>query len=178
MRILYETRVLLNSASFVTDQPAYMEDSLQFEDANIVGLVVEFPDVEYLLNDWEERQHSFLKQNAARWRIDPLKAWNIYMVFLTTPSPVGEEGSRLLAIEEDFTATRKIARAGIGSKTELARALAPILPLSTVPATEHSEPEDLLKRKLDADERILFELIMNEATSDSEIISWLLERAQ
>src|SRR5687768_1737892 len=154
MRILHDTRSLLKEASFRTARSTELEDTIEFEDVNVVGEVVEFASVDRLLRFWREQENGFLKRNSARWRLDPQKAWNIYMVFLTADHADAEQKALLLAIEEDFTATRKIARADVSSRAELQRALAPLLPLSTVVIGTVQDPEDALKQKLEADERL------------------------
>ena len=51
----------------------------------------------------------------------------------------GVERGELLQIEEDLTSTRKVARAGVTTREELARSLYPLLPIIHVP---ESSPED------------------------------------
>jgi hypothetical protein len=178
VRILHEVRLLLKEADFRTAQSTEVDDTIQFENVNLVGEVIEFASVDRLLRFWQERENLFLKQSAARLRLDPQKAWNIYMVFLSADQADSEQQASLLAIEEDFAATRKIARASVSSRIELARAMAPLLPLSATPSDDLGEPEEMLRDKLEPDERVLLQLTLDAKVSDGEIVSWLIDRVK
>src|SRR4051812_15813507 len=132
MQIAHEARTVLTLADFRTQRAGEDELSLQFEDDNLLGVLIEFRTVEELIGTWRMHQDEFVRNNAMRWRRDPMKAWNIYMFFLTSEPVAEAQAATVLAIEEDFTAARKIARANITTRSELVRALAPILPLATL----------------------------------------------
>ena len=72
----------------------------------------------------------FLREHASALRRDRRKAWNIYSIFLTPER--ASRGSRkepLLLVEENFQATRKIARAGITTERDIENALGVLLPI-------------------------------------------------
>ena len=176
MQLLHDAAIVLRGADFQTERDTSGQEILYFEDANLVGFIAESASVSDLLSAWRAQQDAFLKRSASALRRDPLKAWNIYAIFLTQGTPSSEETRELLAIEEDFTATRKIARAGVLSRTELSQAIAPILPLSASAVVDPRDSEGRLRERLDTDERALFDLIREGRTDEGRIIAWLLER--
>lgn len=56
------------------------ENTVHFEDGNLMGFVWAAPTVEQLLREWEDRQDSFLRLNSKGLRRSELKAWNLYAV--------------------------------------------------------------------------------------------------
>ena len=176
MQLLHDAAAVLREAGFQTARDASGQEILCFEDANLVGFIAEFPSVSDLLSGWRAEQDAFLKRSASALRRDPLKAWNIYAIFLTQGTPSTEEARELFAIEEDFMATRKIARAGVLSRPELGQAIAPILPLSASAIVDQRDSEGRLRERLDTDERALFDLIREGRTDEGRIIAWLLEK--
>jgi hypothetical protein len=99
---------------------------LYFEDSSLLGIVHTFEDVQTILTDWRAVQETFLKNNAPRFVLDTLKAWNLYTILLTPG--LASDSSALSHVEEDFTATRKVARAGVVSLKHVVVALSPVLP--------------------------------------------------
>ena len=117
----YRTRVL-------TGTPIAL---LSFEDDVIVGFLRAFGSAAELLAGWQSAERADLSRHATQLKAAPRKAWNIYSIFLTEAPGSSAELREIDAIEEDFAATRKIARAGISTITELERTLLPVLPLRT-----------------------------------------------
>lgn len=126
---LEEVRAVLDAAGYRTLMPQPTVPSLYFEDLSVLGVVYVVDTVQQLLSGWEHLQDSFLRDNASRLVVDPFKAWNCYSVFLTDEQPAKNDASALFSIEEDFRGTRKIVRAGVSTRHDIERALAPLLPL-------------------------------------------------
>lgn len=129
--LLDEARSLLESAGYATHAIQPDAPSVHFEDECLLGFVRVFESAEKIVSGWHEEQDSFLRWNASSLLRAPVKAWNLYAVFLTR-APAPEETARaLFSIEEDFQSTRKIARGGIRTREELAIVLGPLLPIQT-----------------------------------------------
>jgi hypothetical protein len=127
MEIVSQSQVILRDAGYATHElgPAAMT----FEDDTLLGFVHVFPDVGTLLAEWISVQRAVLARSAPQLRMSREKAWNVYALFLTGARPKADEQRALDAIEEDFAATRKIARAPIGTLADLRQALLPLLPI-------------------------------------------------
>ncbi|MEZ4417183.1 MAG: hypothetical protein R3E10_15625 [Gemmatimonadota bacterium] len=103
---------------------------LLFENRSVFGFVASYETPAELLSDWGHTQESFLNRYSRALQLHPTKAWNAYGVFLAALPGDVFASHRFGAIEEDFNATRKIARAGTASAVEVRRALAPLLTIS------------------------------------------------
>jgi hypothetical protein len=171
--MLLDTELILRDAGFKVERRTE-SNSLIFESANLLGFVCQYQAAADLIERWSADQARFLKQHAAKLRTDPLKAWNIYSIFIT-PEPVdSEQKQQLEDIEEDFNSTRKIARGGIGGRSELQRALLPILPISTQLVTPGTEAESLVLEKLSSEEADFFRAL--RAGDEQRLISaWIAE---
>lgn len=175
MAILREAEALLRAANFDAQTAIGDAETLQFEDANLLGFVAVHNTIADLLRSWQAQQDEFLRRNAVSLRRDPSKAWNIYAVFLTGDRASGDAAARLLSIEEDFRATRKIAQANVVSRADVQRALAPLLPLSSAGVVQSLDPDRALRDRLDAGERRLFDMIRRSEMEEPQIIAALLE---
>ena len=148
--LLAQVRHVLESAGFAVNFPAATALTLDFEDASVMGRVFAIDRPETIALEWRGRQDAFLLENASRFQRDPMKAWNLYTVFLS-PQPHSEIASgALLAVEEDFRGTRKIARGGIGELADIEATLSPLLPLRTVRPIGVAETGERLKERLTA----------------------------
>lgn len=173
MQLLHEAESLLKNAAFRTARMVEEESVIAFEDDNLLGFVAVHESVARIVTSWREQQDAFLRRNAARLRRDPSKAWNTYSVFLTGAN-MGDETASLRAIEEDFSATRKIAAAGIITRDDVQRALSPLMPLTLIIQIDHQSPDKLLKEKLDDTERVLLDFVSDCRVEDTQIMNWLL----
>ena len=110
------------------------EDSrvLYFEDLSVAGRVEFLSTAQEIVSKWQSIQDSFLASRAQRLVRDSEKGWNIYTVLLTTEEADEATTSQLLQIEENFHATRKIARSCVKTAIDVSRALAPLLRLPQV----------------------------------------------
>lgn len=170
MRILDEADRLLVGDGYETRRDG--ESTLIFEDATVLGYLIEFADAGELIRDWRGKEQAFLGTNSAALRRDPTKAWNVYSIFLTSEATSEEIKAHLSNVEEDLAATRKIARAGMQSRADVRRALAPLLAtLRTIP--ESADTDRQLQAKLDEDERQLFGMLVGEPFEGDHVVAWL-----
>jgi hypothetical protein len=145
MDIGTQAEVILREAGYDTwpwlggDVPA-----ICFENEAVLGFLHAFESGEALLSGWRDVQHAALARHAAALRIAGAKAWNVYSVFLTRePSPpLAHDIER---IEEDFSLTRKIARAGVHTATDLTKVLLPLLPIRSQPVISETDYERRLR---------------------------------
>jgi len=167
MRILEEARNVLEKNRYVVSSRS--EDMLQFEDETLLGFVCELP-LQVLLQSWSRRQDEFLKANARILDNSALKAWNLYSVFLSAEVP--DEGARktLVAIEEDFRASRKIVSAGLQTITDVTRALYPFIPIQNVAPLESSDSLRQLKSRLSALPAAAVDALLSQQGGNSESI--------
>ena len=115
------------SAGGYTATPA--DGEVRFEDASILGFVAEFVSVAQLLDGWQRSQDVFLRKHASALRQDRRKAWNVYSILLTLERASTDQKKALVSVEEDFRATRKVARAGIVTDRDIEDALGVLLPI-------------------------------------------------
>lgn len=105
------------------------ENTVYFEDENLMGFIWAAPTVSDICREWEARQDSFLRANSPFLRKSDLKAWNLYAVLLAMDEPTNDQKLALVGIEEDFRAARKIARGGISTSRDVVNALLPLIPV-------------------------------------------------
>lgn len=117
-----------------------------FEDDVVVGMVAVYETPVELLEHWQRRQESFFRQFAPRLRAAGSKSMNVVLVFVSR-----SEGSEreLIAIEEDFSSARKIARSGVNTEALLTRALLPLGPIASVPSFDSVDPIEELRSRLE-----------------------------
>jgi hypothetical protein len=109
---------------------------LAFEGTTVIGFVAFYSSVGDLIARWQADSSIIVDAHRLSLRLAQSKAWNTYMIFLTDALPSDPETASLIAIEEDLTGTRKIARAGIRSTDDVQSALLPLLPIQNAPRLE------------------------------------------
>lgn len=118
-----------------------------FENAAVIGFVHVFSSREELLAGWKSSQQAVLYRYAAALRGAGAKAWNVYSVFLTAAESTSQQ--RVIAqIEEDFTLTRKIVRAGVRTPADLEHALLPLSSVKAQPVLGEADFEVRLRARL------------------------------
>jgi len=146
-----------------------------FENNSIIGFVHVFPTARELIDGWEARQHITLSRCAASLRSSGSKAWNVYSVFLSPENP-GELIRSIERVEEDFSQTRKIARAGVRSKEHVERALLPLLSIRTKPLLDAADVEGRIRARLkNVPDEIATAFFADSASSD--IARMLVEKS-
>jgi len=118
-----------------------------FENAALIGFVYVFPSANDLLTRWQEVQSAALSRHGPALRAAGAKAWNVYSVFLTEEQAPTQQRA-VERIEEDFTLTRKIARAGVRTQDDLERSLLPLTAIRAQPLISESDFEDRLLARL------------------------------
>jgi hypothetical protein len=131
-----------------------------FESEAVLGVATIFSSTSELLEKWEEVQTAFLRGNAARLRLDPSKAWSVYLVLLTQ-EPATDAG------------LARLARAGVTTSGDVQRALLPLLKVTAGATDAQHDPDAALRAKLTPDESSLFDFLR---TGESEAaLRWLLD---
>jgi hypothetical protein len=127
MSLIEQVQSLLEGAGYQTYIHLSKSSAIWFEDPNIFGLVCEYETVAELLTSWESDQDSIFRENVVSLTRLPEKAWNAYAVYVTSERAAEEELAALMDIEEDFYATRKIARSGLATAENVVAAILPLL---------------------------------------------------
>lgn len=133
----YETWTWTGSAGSVTC----------FENAALMGFIHVFDTADALLSTWRANQQVALARHAASLRGAGTKAWNVYSVFLTPDQEVRRR-REIERIEEDFSLTRKIAKASITTPDDVEKALLPLLSIRSKPLLGASNFETRLRTRL------------------------------
>ncbi|MCL6688055.1 hypothetical protein M8R19_04925 [Pseudomonas sp. R3.Fl] len=135
-----------------------------FESAALMGFVHIFDTSDALLCTWCASQQLALARYAASLRTAGAKAWNVYSVFLT-PDQDARRAREIERIEEDFSLTRKIARASVVTTDDVEKALLPLLSLRSKPLLGVSNFETRLRTRLkDIPPEAVTAFISNETT--------------
>lgn len=172
MMLLDEARIVLEEAGYRCRSQLEPKEMVLFEDSSVMGFAAVFTSVKGLLDGWRSLQSHFLSENAARWRTDHQKAWNLYAVILAEPAAeTPAEQHKLQNIEDDLVATRKIARTGVHDGRSLRRALAPLLPIAQL--SSRRETTDALNRKLTEDESTFLRLVLQSPDPAEGVAEWL-----
>jgi hypothetical protein len=133
MEIYGQAESLLRQGGYRTRVvPGTPIDVLSFEDEAVIGFLRVFGTAAELVAGWQTAERSDLARHASQLKTAPKKAWNIYSIFLTEGPASSANLRDIEAVEEDFSATRKIARASVTSAADLERALLPLLPLRAI----------------------------------------------
>lgn len=118
-----------------------------FESTAVMGFVHVFESAEVLMAGWQTCQKTALARHAASLRGAGAKAWNVYSVFLTSDR-APSLARAIERIEEDFTLTRKIARASVTTPEDVERSLLPLMAIRSQPLLGASNFEDRLRARL------------------------------
>ena len=173
-RLIDHVRTELEAADFATLLRRPDSLTLYFEDLSIMGQIHVFGSADEIVETWEFVQDEFLKHNASRFLRDATKAWNLYTILLTAQTPASQVAAKLFSIEDDFRGTRKIARAGVTTREDIAVALAPILPLRNVLAVRLVDAKERLVERLGAITPVLSSLV--SGAPPESIVATLLGR--
>jgi ABC-three component (ABC-3C) system Middle Component 1 len=147
MDLALEARKILETTNYSikvsqTDQLFY------FEDLSLFGFVWVAESLEEMLQDWKRKQDEFLREQDKTLRKSRDKSWNVYSVFLTSDDASKEENNQLIKIEEDFQGTRKLARAGLHSPSQVISALFPLIPIQKLVSLSEEDALFRLRSKL------------------------------
>ena len=172
LRLLDDVRAVLHAEAFTTLLLRPDSSVLYFEDSTVMGHVHVLASAEEILQTWEALQDTFLQRNATRLLVDPTKAWNLYTVLIASQTPPPDLDRALSSLEDDFRGTRKLARAGVLTKPDIATALAPILSFQNVSSVTLIDANIRLTERLHSVSPLLSGLITGTPT-DSLVASLL-----
>jgi hypothetical protein len=148
MDILTQAEIVLRDAQYETwVWEGGVVPAVCFENQAIMGFLHVFSSAEELLATWEKAQEISLSRHRAALRSSGNKAWNIYSVFISHEFSQNIS-RRIERIEEDFALSRKIARIGIQTASDLSRAILPLLPIKAQPKLENADYEQRLRTRL------------------------------
>lgn len=148
MDIFTQVEIVLRDAQYETWTWAGSAGPVTcFENAALIGFVHVFDTADALLGDWKANQQVALARHAASLRGAGAKAWNVYSVLLT-PDQDPRRGRDIERIEEDFSLTRKIARASVTTTEDVEKALLPLLSIRSKPLLGASNFETRLRTRL------------------------------
>ncbi len=133
MDIATQVEVVLRGAGYETWQWTGVPPAVTcFENAALIGFVHVFSSADELLANWKAAQEAVLSWHSAALRAAGAKAWNVYSVFLAEEqAPIQQRAVE--RIDEDFSLTRKIARAGVRTQDDVKRALLPLTAINVQP---------------------------------------------
>lgn len=147
MQILEEAISILTRHDYLVSR--IDRAGVRFEDDSLLGFLFELDAIDDIVKSWIGVQTKTLQEYAEALRSSPTKAWNLYFVFLSPSAPTSNEKKDLIAIEEDFRSSRKIAQGNITTTGALTRALYPVLPIqNTILGKEAENPLARLRLRL------------------------------
>jgi len=148
MDIFIQAEILLRDAKYETWTWSGSAGPVTcFESAALMGFVHIFDSADALLGAWKENEQIALARHAVSLRAAGAKAWNVYSVFLT-PDQEAHRGREIERIDENFSLTRKIARASITTPDDVEKALLPLLSIRSKPLLGASNFETRLRTRL------------------------------
>jgi len=161
MNLSAEARRLLESSKYRA-YPGTSDDIFYFEDASLLGFVWIASDPGVLLNEWRQRQDSFLGEKDLQLRKSKDKSWNAYSVLLTELDSSTDQTHALLKIEEDFRGTRKIAKAGLRTAGQVAKALLPLLAIQNLVELERDDSKERLRSRLGRLDQAVLQAVLEQ----------------
>lgn len=141
-----------------------------FEDASLIGVVAAFDTADGLQASWHEMQNAFVRTYAARLRLDHGKAWSMYFVVLTSEELSTTKQFAISAIEEDLRISRKIARSGVRTRSDVFRALATVRQISPQVSASSAHSRDAVSAKLSEEDNRILALL--QSGNPESIVSW------
>lgn len=165
MDLITEVRRALERNHYSVVPSRAADNTIHFEDGNLMGFVWAAPTARELRKEWEVRQDSFLKANSQVLRKSEMKAWNLYAVLLTSDEPNEDDKLAFLEIEEDFRAARKIARGGLSTSKDVFDALLPLIPIQTMVSVEREDELATLRGRVKSVPGRAVEILLDEGYS-------------
>ena len=91
-------------------------------------------------------------------------------MFLTSDTPTDDDQKRLIAIEEDFRASRKIVHTAIETASDVMRSLYPFIPIQNVAPLEGTDSILKLRSRLSRLPEQAVEVLLDERISDDALL--------
>ncbi|MDQ7310443.1 hypothetical protein ABE587_07310 [[Pseudomonas] hibiscicola] len=137
IEILQSSSDLLREAGYSTERTALgQREALVFDGDTVLGFLFAYDSAADLMKNWPADSDAAISAYQFGLRKSGTKAWNTYLILLTSEPADYAKAVSLGAIEEDLGGTRKIARAGIQDVADLGAALLPLLALQSAPRLE------------------------------------------
>lgn len=167
MDILSLTAQVLNEAGFSTAEIQVGNGlGLAFESHTVLGFAFAYVEPNDLVTRWSQDANAAIAAHQFGLRRAGNKAWNTYIVLLSSGIPDQALSARIGAVEEDLVGTRKIASAGIAGAGDVRKALLPLLPIQTAPKIEAANiPEEIRSRTTQLPPRAVEAFLSNADTS-------------
>ncbi len=135
--ILHFSSEVLHEAGYTSERSTIgQREVLVFEGHTAIGFLFAYDTVADLVDGWLADSDRAIATYRFGLRKSGIKAWNTYLVLLTSEPTDYARMVALGAIEEDLGGTRKIVRAGIRDLTDLGAALLPLRQLLSAPRLE------------------------------------------
>ncbi|GAA0713237.1 hypothetical protein [Dokdonella soli] len=147
--ILNSSADVLVEAGFTTTKVAVGNScqALAFENATVLGFLFIYEDASRLMLEWNADADRVISAYQFGLRRAGLKAWNTYIVLLSSGAADYAQTVSMGTIEEDLAGTRKIARAGVNDIADLHAALLPLLALQSAPRLEAVNIADEIRQR-------------------------------
>ncbi|MDE0279984.1 MAG: hypothetical protein OXN16_02745 [Gammaproteobacteria bacterium] len=147
-----------------------------FENNTVLGFIFFYPDAKTLISEWSTNSIRVLDHAQFSLRAAGVKAWNTYLILLADKPADYSQNINLRDIEEDLVGTRKIARAGVISPTELRYALMPLLAIQNAPGLEKVDMEREIRLRTSEFPVELVDGFLSEASDN--VLLQMLERGE
>lgn len=167
---------ILTETGFLTGRVSVgNREALVFEDDTVLGFLFAYASSPELIGAWDKDANRAIADHQLGLRRASQKAWNVYVVFLSSLDADHSHSAALAAIEEDLAGTRKIARDGIADLADLRAALLALLPLQSAPKLEAVDiMAEIRQRATELQPRALDAFL---STVDETVVIQVLEEA-
>lgn len=130
-----------------------------YEDVYAVVGVAEFESIDQLVTGWLDAQEELAGLMSASVTNIGAKAWDGYLILICLQNPIGEELAQLSEIRSNTRRTRKLllvqdstlaamSKDLHGSRRQVRRALAPLMPLDIPDSSKFVDPVEELPTRL------------------------------
>jgi hypothetical protein len=174
--ILPMLQTLLRQAAYSTRLAAVGDRAvLMFEDDSVIGFATEFETAQDLIANWQSVESKLVERFGESFRSAGDKAWNVYMLLLSSGRATAEQTREVQWIEENLDRTRKLAACGVSSREALVRVVYPVLPIQHQPNLKTEDVSERLLRTLRATAPTVARVALDESVPPSEIVRLLGE---
>lgn len=176
--VLSMMQIVLRDAGFTTTPVTVDHTSgICFEDDAVVGFGCAFEKSSELLSSWRAIETAFLMRHSQSLRSAGEKAWNVYVVLLSSQLGDSTTVRQVRWIEEDLERTRKITACGVNTREDLTIALLPLLPIQYQPVLAAENNAQRLERRLALIVPNTASRVLDDSVKPSEVIRLLGERS-
>ena len=167
-------RSVLEEANYRTQISDISECTFYFEDNSLLGFVSIYGTFQHFHDTWKDHQDRFLEDKAKMLRSEPLKAWNVYGVYIIEEDCPQSQIHQIINIEENLIGLRKIVRTGVKTNLDVKYALLPLLPIQNLTTVQEEEALKHLRDRLTAAKSPIVELL--DIATPQELAKSLIDR--